>query len=410
MSTVVFSVRGGEQFVDPEAVPSAGGFPELAEIRNVWNKAVYKDYTKTRGPGYPEELVWIEFEPVPGQGVLIFEYHFDETFLNQLVISYAHFGWSVIAILDRKLRDNRTPVTPAARTLFLKSRMLLLTQIADMLSSIETDLSQFAAQTWAATIDGLTAWRQQFSRYTQTRSRLTDRRLADKVFDLLKQIDAKNRKSEDLERKRKNFDHAGRYEPGRNDNKYPDLFRAFGKEELELRAAKLELSSKLFRLFPPALFVVDDLTAILRRRDTTSYKGTPLTITYNQSDIENKIAEKIDENMQGLRSLIDELDRTPQCQDLLQDGASSIDGLERFIAHRCVDTFDRTVRAAGNVVVAVATLFATPFTFTQWDAFKGLSATRSSAFRAWSTSTGRGLHQASRAPGGGSCCSPIKMR
>ncbi len=221
-------------------------------------------------------------------------------------------------------------------------------------------------------IDGLTQWRRQFFRYSKSRSRITDRRLADKVYALLKQYDAKSKRSEDLERKRKTVDPDNRYEPGKNDEAHQDLFHAFGKEELELRAAKLDLSSKLFRIFPPALFVLEDLGAI-RRKEATSFKGTPLTISYNQSEVENKIAERIDENLEGLRTLIGELDRPPQCQELLRDGASAADGLERFVAHRCIDTFDKTVRAAGKVVLAVAAPFVTPFALTQWDSFKGVS-------------------------------------
>src|SRR5258706_2594405 len=142
MSTVIFSVRGGEEFVDPEAAPSIAGFPELLRIQDTWRSRVYPSYTLTRGPGFAEEQVEIEFEPVPGEGALVFEYHFDESFLNQLVISYAHFGWPPIAVLEKKLRDNSTPVTPAARSLFMESRTLLLTQIADTLTTIETELSQ----------------------------------------------------------------------------------------------------------------------------------------------------------------------------------------------------------------------------------------------------------------------------
>jgi len=372
MSTVIFSVRGGDEFVDPELAPSIDTFPELMAMRDNWRSSVYPRYTLTRGPGFPQEYVQIEFEPVPTEGALIFEYHFDESFLNQLVVSYAHFGWPIIAALDRKLRDKSTPVSAAARTLFTETRVLLLTQIEETLSSIERQLSQFARQNWTATIDGLRKWRQQFTIHSKSKYWLANRPLAEKVHARLRLYDSFNVRSERLERQRKQVDHANRYEPGKNDEANPDLFRAYGREELELRKKKLELASELFTKFPPALFVLDDLANM--RGGQTKFKGIPLQITYQESEVENKIALRIDENIERLRSFIKQLDLPLQCQNVVRDAGASADGVERFVARRCIDTFDKTVRAAATIALVAAATVVMPFALTAWFTFKGIDA------------------------------------
>src|SRR5262249_47818365 len=114
MSSIVVSVQNGEEPFDSEIPVSLNGFPEFTDVREIWIRRIYAQYRKTRGGGNSTEYVQIRFEPFPTKIQKIYQYQFDETFLDQLVSSYCYFGWPIIKALEEKVLNKSTPLTPAS--------------------------------------------------------------------------------------------------------------------------------------------------------------------------------------------------------------------------------------------------------------------------------------------------------
>lgn len=378
MTTIVFSLNDSEDyFQDAEELTTYAFFPELKQVKENWRR-LFNKYSIIRGVQSTvnsPEWIQVNYEPVPTQGAYIYQFQLDQTFFDQLVMVYAQYGWGILGYLQAVAFDkgNLPRVTEAGQDLIRDSVRLLLVKMHESLSELELSLTNYGQKKWDISIETLQAYQAQFDSQTKSVFVLKDRTLASNLFKLVKEYDELTRKIEKLQKDRAQVDKNGRYQPGKNDASYWNMYRTFGQAELKLNDERLKKASDISKLYAPAAFILDELQDFIRKADIKSFKGVSLKTSYNQTELENRIYQKLVTTIDGLKELKKEVKRPSQLSSINIKDVDSIVGLERLVAKKSIDTFEKKL-GAFQTISSLAPLgpILVPIAIMEWDLIRGL--------------------------------------
>ena len=316
---------------------------ELKVENEYWIKNFYEPYRQKIGVTCKFKFT---YKPFPHKDIepLEIEPWLDDTFFMQLVFMSSWQGSSLIEAVYREAISPQSQLPEEAKNLVRKTCNYLCWIIAKELADVEKDISALAEANWTQTKAKIEKWKTlYFKKITISRFGFSDPTLASEMVKLFQNFFKVKKDLDSAIALRNNAGYsASQYKPGKDDKERPDLFRAFGKKELELRNLMAEKALDIGKICPPALFAIDSIQAAFEEPNISQISGIKLIHSYQETDLATEIMRVISIVANELGDQIDNLKSPGAAATIAKAGVLSHSsdntflGVDRMVAASCL--------------------------------------------------------------------------